>query len=161
MSPDRGDGLAGPGASPGPERRRLPRFGGGRRVDVLTLGIGLAAFGLGTALGRDAGLLRAVVTPPAIVRACFVGAALLAGLALLAAGVGRIDAGRDRGADGPADLIRGVRLAFLALAALAAAGGWLVASALPIVVALVIAAVDVVETTFVLILVGTRRVAGK
>ncbi len=153
-------GAAGAGL-PNGESQPARGAAGVRRIDLVSLLVGLGAFALGTALGRDAGLLQAVVTPPAIVRACFVGAAVLVGLAAFAAGVGRIDAARDPGVEGPVHLIRGVRLVFLGLAALAAAAGWLVASPLPIVVALVIAAVDVVETTFVLILVGTRRVAGK
>ncbi len=153
-------GAAGAGLPDG-ESRPTRGAASASRIDMLSLVIGLGAFVLATALGRDAGLLQAIVTPPAIVRACFVGAAVLVGLAAFAAGVGRIDAAREPAVEGPVHLVRGVRLVFLGLAALAAAAGWLVASPLPIVVALEIAAVDVVETTFVLILVGTRRVAGK
>ena len=51
-------------------------------------------------------------------------------------------------------LIRGVRLAFLAVAAFAAAGGWALASPLPLIVALVIAGIDVVETSFMLLVLG-------
>ena len=56
-------------------------------------------------------------------------------------------------------LIRGVRLAFLAVAAFAAAAGWILASALPLVLALVIAGIDVVETSFLLLVVSARREA--
>lgn len=150
---------AGGGRPHGDGGRRARGAVGARRIDVLSLGLGLGAFALGTALGRDAGLLTAAVAPPLVVRACFIGAAILAGLGLFAAGVARIDNGRAPGDAGPADLIRGVRLVFLGLAALAAAAGWLVASPLPIVVALVVAAIDVVETTFLLIVLGARRVA--
>ena len=51
-------------------------------------------------------------------------------------------------------LIRGVRLAFLAVAAFAAAAGWALASPLPLIVALVIAGIDVVETSFMLLVLG-------
>ena len=51
-------------------------------------------------------------------------------------------------------MIRGVRLAFLALAAFAAAAGWLLAHPLPLVVAAVIAGIDVIETSFLLLVVG-------
>ena len=52
-------------------------------------------------------------------------------------------------------MIRGVRLVFLALAAAVAGVGWAVGDALPLIVALVIAGIDVVETSFLLIVVGS------
>jgi hypothetical protein len=55
------------------------------------------------------------------------------------------------------DLIRGVRLSFLAVAAFAAAAGWAFGSALPIVAALVIAGVDVLETSFLLLVTAVRE----
>ena len=55
-------------------------------------------------------------------------------------------------------MVRGIRLAFLALAALAVAAGWLLAHPLPFVVALIIAGIDVIETSFLLIVV--RRSTG-
>jgi hypothetical protein len=51
-------------------------------------------------------------------------------------------------------LIRAVRLAFLGVAAFAAAAGWLVANPLPLIVAAVIAGIDVIETSFLLLVVG-------
>jgi hypothetical protein len=54
-------------------------------------------------------------------------------------------------------LIRGVRLAFLAVAAFAAAAGWGLGHPLPLLVALVIAGIDVVETSFLLVVVGPDR----
>ena len=54
-------------------------------------------------------------------------------------------------------LIRGVRLAFLAVAAFAAAAGWALGHPLPLLVALVIAGIDVVETSFLLLVVGPDR----
>jgi hypothetical protein len=56
-----------------------------------------------------------------------------------------------------AGLVRGVRLVFLAVAAFAAAGGWLVGHPLPFIVALVIAGVDILETSFLLLIVAVRR----
>jgi hypothetical protein len=53
-------------------------------------------------------------------------------------------------------MIRGVRLVFLAVAAFAAAAGWLLAHPLPLVVATVIAAIDVIETSFLLLVVTVR-----
>jgi len=51
-------------------------------------------------------------------------------------------------------LVRGVRLAFLAVASFAAATGWALGSPLPLIVALVIAGIDVVETSFMLLVLG-------
>ena len=62
---------------------------------------------------------------------------------------------RGRGARRPG-LIRGVRLVFLAVAAFAAAAGWALGHPLPLVVALVIAGIDVIETSFLLLVVGRR-----
>jgi hypothetical protein len=53
-------------------------------------------------------------------------------------------------------MIRGVRLVFLAVAAFAAGASWLVGHPLRIVVALVIAGVDVLETSFLLLVVTIR-----
>jgi hypothetical protein len=93
------------------------------------------------------------VHPPPLVRAALVGASAALAVMLLSRSLTRM-------ADGSADvpgLIRGVRLAFLAVAALAAAAGWALGHPLPLLVALVIAGIDVVETSFLLILVGDDR----
>jgi len=136
---------------------------------------GIAALAVGTAIGWAPGLVDTLVAPPALVRAALVAGSLLLGVWLLGRAVGRIGAaqGGDRAALRPDDaspaqvvtpgerdlagLVRAVRLVFLAVAAFAAAGGWLLGSALPLVVALVIAGVDVVETTFLLLVVAVRR----
>jgi hypothetical protein len=84
---------------------------------------------------------------------------------LLLAAIRRIDSSIRRdptaaaGAISDADLgslVRAVRLVFLAAASFTAAAGWLIGDPLPLVIALVIAGVDVVETSF-LLLVATRR----
>jgi hypothetical protein len=124
---------------------------------VVALLAGIAALVVGTAMGWDASLVDRLVTPPPLVRAALVaGAVLFAGWAL-ARGIRRISEGRDPATGGPAALIRGVRFVFLALAGLSAAAGWLLGHPLPLIVALVIAAIDVIETTFLLLVLGTRR----
>ena len=132
---------------------RLERF-----VPLL---LGAAALVLATAAGHDPTLLRAIVTPLPIVRVALVGAAVMLGLWLLGQAVERIgSAGMAGGtADGLdiAVMLRGIRLVFLALAAFAAAGGWLIAEPLPLIVAAVIAGVDVVETSFLLLALAVRR----
>jgi hypothetical protein len=133
--------------------------------------VGALAIAGGTAHGWDADSLTGIVTPPPLIRAALIGLAIGTALVLLLGALNRIagepaSAGRPgsgparpRSAASPRDIgamIRGVRLVFLAVAALAAASGWLIGHPLPLVVALVIAGVDVLETSFLLIVVGLR-----
>lgn len=126
------------------------------------LASGAAALFLGTVLGWSGGVLDLLAGPPPIVRAGLVAAATVAGLALLREAVRRLSDGRRvpvaelHDAD-IALLIRAVRLVFLSVAAFSAAAGWLLAHPLPFVVALVIAGVDVLETSLLLLVVALRR----
>ena len=136
----------------------------GRVIWVLA---GVAALAAGTLAGWNAQLVEAVATPPAVVRAALVAVMVLAALRLLAEAIARIEACRrmpPASADGHdiAGLIRGIRFVFLAVAAISAAAGWLLGSPVPIVAALLIAGVDVVETGFLLLAVSMRgpRAAG-
>ena len=126
------------------------------RTYVAALVLGVVAVVVGSAIGGTGALLDAVVTPPIIVRAALVGISTVIAVALLGRALTALG-----GADAPdrdmATMIRGVRLAFLAVAAIAAAAGWLVGHPLLLVVALVIAGVDVVETSFLLIVARSRR----
>ena len=109
-------------------------------------------------MGWDPRFVAALVAPPPLIRAALTGGAVVVGIALLAGAVQRL--GVDREPSGERDLrsmIRGVRLSFLAVAAFAAAAGWALAHPLPIVVALIIAGVDVIETSFLLLVVTVRR----
>jgi len=98
------------------------------------------------------------VSPPPVLRAALVAVMTLGAIALGRASLARfVVAGAAPGTLAEADpvaMLRGIRLAFLSLAALAAAAGWLLASPLPLVVAGIVAAVDVVETSFLLLVVG-------
>jgi hypothetical protein len=137
----------------------------GRWSSLAALMLGLVAL-LVVAVGGLVGqAFDAIAAPAPVIRAVLAGSAIVAGLALLRGALLRIDraqGGRPDGSRGglsDADLgtmVRGVRFVFLAAAAFAAASGWLLAQPLPIVVALIIAGVDVVETSF-LLLVATRR----
>ena len=126
------------------------------RGSVAALTLGIVAVVAATVLGGLEPLLAAVVTPPILVRAALVGASTVLSLVLLnraLSALGRRDAPeRDM-----ATMIRGVRFAFLAIAGLAAAAGWFVGQPLLLIVALVIAGVDVVETTLLLIVARTHR----
>ena len=147
---------------------------GGRIGRYAWLVAGAGAIAAGTALGWDASSLTALVTPPAAIRAALVGGSAAIGIWLLAAALSRLagdapdssdrsDSARPAGADEPIErrrdigsMIRGVRLVFLAVAAFAAGAGWLLGHPLPLVVALVIAGVDVLETSFLLLVVTIR-----
>jgi len=120
------------------------------------------ALAVGTILGWNSALLDAIATPPALIRAALVGGSIVLGLWLLSQALQRLSDGRGPGrgemsGTDIAGLVRGGRLVFLAVAAFAAAGGWLVGHPLPFIVALVIAGVDVLETTFLLLVVAVRR----
>lgn len=132
---------------------------------ILWLVLGAGAIAAGTALGWDATALAAVVTPPPLVRSALVGLAVAVGVVLLIGALQRLGATDGLGERDPADgappriatMIRGVRLVFLAVAAFAAASGWLLGHPLPLVIALVIAGVDVLETSFLLLVVSLRN----
>ena len=120
---------------------------------ALALALGALAIAGATVVGWNEGLLDALVTPPPLIRAGFVGGAVALGLILLGRSVGRLSEAGEHDVPG---LIRAVRLAFLAVAALAAAVGWAIGHPLPLVVAAVIAGIDVIETSFLLLIVGRR-----
>ena len=121
-----------------------------RLTAAIAIGAGLLAVVAGTALGFAPAFLEAVVHPPAIVRAALIGGSVAIGVVLLTRSLAAMSAGETD----IRRLIRGVRLAFLAIAAFAAAAGWAAGSPLPLLVALVIAGIDVVETSFMLLVVG-------
>jgi hypothetical protein len=125
---------------------------------VAALGIGLAALVIAILAGWNEDVLTAVVTPPPFVRAVLIAICAVGGVALLAAAATRI--GAAGGSETPErdlpGMIRGVRLVFLAVAAFAAAAGWLLGHPLPLIVAVIIAAIDVIETSFLLLVVTVR-----
>ena len=130
----------------------------GRRATVAALVAGIAALVIAILAGWNQAFLEATVSPPIVVRALLIALCAVGGVALLAAAAARISAAGD-GQHPQRDLpgmIRGVRLVFLAVAAFAAAAGWLLAHPLPLVVAVVIAAIDVIETSFLLLVVTVR-----
>jgi hypothetical protein len=120
---------------------------------ALALVLGGLAVVAATVLGASSAFLDAVVQPPPIVRAALVGGSVAVAVLLLIRALDRLSAGAS---DVPG-LIRGVRLVFLALAALCAAAGWALGHPLPLLIALVIAGIDVVETSFLLLVMGPDR----
>ena len=120
---------------------------------AVALVVGGLAVLVATVAGGDGNVLVAIVHPPTVVRAALVGGSASLAVVLLARGLSRL-------ADGTTDvpgMVRGVRLAFLAVAAASAGAGWALGDPLPLVIALVIAGIDVVETSFLLLVVGSRR----
>ena len=121
-------------------------------LEFAPLALGFGALLVGTAFAWDARLLNAIVAPPVLVRGLLAVAALIVAVLLLGGAVARME-GRIGDGGHLVTMLRGVRLAFLALACAAVAIGWILASAMPFVVALIIAGIDVVETSFLLIVV--------
>lgn len=119
------------------------------------IGLGGLAIVVATLAGASDAALDAIVHPPAAVRAVLVGTSAAIAVILLSRGLARLAAGAS---DVPG-MIRGVRLVFLAVAAGAAGAGWIVGDALPLIVALVIAGVDVIETSFLLLVVVGGQVS--
>jgi hypothetical protein len=144
----------------GPEPQ--PQTEDERPGGILWLVGGALAIAAGTALGWDSASLPQIVTPPPAIRAVLIGLSVMVGIWLLVAALNRLagdpDEIRVRVAEGReiGSMIRGVRLVFLAVAAFAAAAGWALGHPLPLVVALVIAGVDVLETSFLLLVVNLR-----
>ena len=130
-----------------------PRRGPADLSALVAVGLGALAIGVATVNGGNPAFVDAVVHPQALVRAALVGASMVVAIALLARGLTRLAVGT---AD-VAGLVRGVRLIFLAVAAAAAGAGWLLGDPLPIVVALVIAGIDVIETSVLLLVVLRAR----
>ena len=98
--------------------------------------------------------LDAIVHPPALIRAGLVGGSVALAVILLSRALARLAGGTTD----VAGMVRGVRLVFLAVAAAAAGAGWALGDALPLIVALVIAGIDVVETSFLLLVVASGEV---
>ena len=128
-----------------------------RRAALGAVGLGVLAVVAATAFGGNAGLIDQVVRPPNLVRAALVGISVVLCIAFLSRGLARLAAGAD---DVPG-MVRGVRFVFLALASAAAAAGWALGDALPLVAALVIAGIDVIETSSLLLVVGRGQVDGR
>ncbi|MEA2519745.1 MAG: hypothetical protein QOF49_1825 [Chloroflexota bacterium] len=126
---------------------------------LLWLVAGAAAIAAGTALGWDSSAMASIVSPPALIRAALIGLGVAVGVVLLMGALERLGSAAPvsgRETRDIATMIRGVRLVFLAVAAFAAASAWLVGHPLPLVIALVIAGVDVLETSFLLLVVSLR-----
>jgi hypothetical protein len=128
---------------------------GERRIAGLWLAVGVLALVAVSAPGIATTALAALATPPALVRAFLAALAIVGGLALLRRALLLIEATRTPSeglsARELAAMVRGIRFVFLAAAAFATAAGWVIGDPLPIVIGLVIAGVDLAETSFLLL----------
>ena len=97
-------------------------------------------------------MLAVLLEPPAPVSWMLGSVAAVAGVWLLLRSSEQVGSSREA-----TQLVRAIRLVFLAVAAFAASAGWFIGSPVPIVAALVIAGVDVLETTFFLMVAQARR----
>jgi hypothetical protein len=124
----------------------------GRATALAALAGGLAVVAA-TLAGGNGPFLETLVRPPAPIRAALVGGSVVVAVMLLSRGLARLAGGMD---DVPG-MVRGVRLAFLAVAAASAGVGWAIGDPLPLVAALVIAGIDVIETSLLLLVVLRHR----
>ena len=115
---------------------------------VIAMALGAAAIALAMIAGRS-DLLAVVLQPPVPVSWLLGAAAALVGIVLLLRSADQVGTAAE-----PAELIRAIRIVFLAVAAFGVSAGWFIGSPVPIVAGLVIAGVDVLETTFLLIVTG-------
>jgi vacuolar-type H+-ATPase subunit I/STV1 len=118
---------------------------------LLAIGSGVLAVVLGTAIGWNEALRALVLAPVLPARVLLGSLAFVLGLLLVVGAADRL--GRSAR---PPELIRAVRLVFLAVGAFAAAAGWFVASPVPIVAGLVIGGIDVLETSLLLLVTSAR-----
>ena len=125
--------------------------GAAARRQLAVLGLGVAAIVLGTFAG-DSEVLARVLEPPFPLGLVLGVAAGLVGIVAVLRAAARIGEAHDD----PRELIRAVRLIFLAVGCLAAAAGWVIGSPVPIVAGLIIVGIDVVETTFLLLVTAAR-----
>lgn len=132
-----------------PAKAPDPRDATRRQLVLLLLGIGAVV--LATVAG-GAGAAGRILEPPFPGGLLLGAAAAILGVVALLRGFARIRPARDDARE----LIRAVRLLFVAVGCFAAAGGWFFGSPLPIIAGLIIIGIDVIETTFLLLLTAAR-----
>lgn len=120
---------------------------------------GAAAILAGVAVGTNPRVLDALLDAPILVRAPLAALGGLAGLWFVGIALARLAEGHDSSRPGRpfGEMVRAVRFIFLGVAAFAAGAAFLVAHPLPLVVALIVAGIDVVETALLLLVGGRRR----
>ncbi len=126
------------------------RVSGPQAGALIALLLGAAAIAAAMIAGRT-DILALALQPPPPVGWLLGAAAALVGIVLLLRSADQVGTAAE-----PAELIRAIRIVFLSVAAFGVAAGWFIGSPVPIVAGLVIAGVDVLETTFLLIVTRSR-----
>jgi hypothetical protein len=126
------------------------------RRQVLLLVLGIGAVVLATVAGAS-DVLGRILEPPFPVGLLLGTAVSILGVVVLLRAVARAGGAREDARE----LIRAVRLVFVAVGCFAAAAGWFVGSPVPIIAGLIIVGIDVVETTFLLLITAAREDPGQ
>ena len=113
--------------------------------------LGVLAIVVATLAGWNPAVAGLILEPPLPGRILLGSFASVVGVLTLFTAADRLGTSRE-----PRDLIRSVRLLFLAVAAGSAAAGWFLGSAVPVVAGLVIAGIDVIETSLLLVVTAAR-----
>jgi hypothetical protein len=113
--------------------------------------LGVLAVVVATLAGWNPAVAGLILEPPLPTRILLGSFAAVVGVMTLFTAADRLATSRE-----PRDLIRSVRLLFLAVAAGSAAAGWFLGSAVPVVAGLVIAGIDVIETSLLLLVTAAR-----
>ena len=117
---------------------------------TMAMALGASAIALAMLAGRS-DLMASLLQPPAPVGWLLGAAAALVGVVLLLRSADQVGTAAE-----PAELIRAIRIVFLSVAAFGISAGWFIGSPVPIVAGLLIAGVDVLETTFLLLVTAGR-----
>lgn len=125
---------------------------------------GVALLLVGGLIGLNPDALDAALKGPIVVRLALAAAAALVAVWYLLSAMSRLAGGSGSPEAGPtrrpfAEMVRGVRYVFLAIASVAVGAAFVVSHPLPLIIGLIVAAVDVIETSFLLI-VGGRAGTG-
>ena len=116
---------------------------------MLVLGVGAVVL---ASVAGGTGVLGRILEPPFPLGLLLAAAAAILGFVVLLRAAGHAGAAREDARE----LIRAVRLIFVAVGCLAAAVGWIIGSGVPIIAGLIIVGIDVIETTFLLLVTASR-----
>jgi hypothetical protein len=116
--------------------------------------LGLLGIVAVTVSGRS-DLFTTVLSPPMPARLLLGIAAFIVALLVVLAAADRMRTDKD-----PRGLIRAIRLMFVAVGLFAVAVGWFIGSPVPVVAGIVITAIDLLETSFLLLVTQARSASG-
>jgi hypothetical protein len=118
------------------------------------LAVGVVGIALISVSGRS-DVLMTLLAPPMPARLLLGIAAFIVAVLVVLAAADRMRTDKD-----PRGLIRAIRLMFLAVGLFAMAVGWFIGSPVPVVAGIVITAIDLLETSFLLLMTTAKSAAG-